>query len=132
MPFPERDSAAEMKRPPLIRWTGIALRAAHLICVILLGAALLNASPAGGAVAAVLASGFALFALDTWNNPRHVFELSGAAVMIKLVLVAAMGLDEALQLPLFWAVVLWSGVFSHAPASLRHLRLTRSGWVRKP
>lgn len=120
-----------MKRPPLFRWLGIALRAAHLVCVILLGAALLNGTPAGAAVAAVLATGFALFALDTVNYPKHLFELSGVAVLVKLGLVALMGVDEGLRVPLFWAVVVWSGVFSHAPASLRHLRLTREGLQRK-
>ncbi len=120
-----------MKRPPLTRWIGIVLRALHLACVILLGAALLNGTPAGLAVAAVMASGIALFALDLWVFPRHVFELSGLAVVVKLLMIAAMGLDEALRLPLFWLIVLWSGFFSHAPATLRHLRLTRAGWVRK-
>ena len=119
-----------MKRPPLTRWLGIVLRALHLVCVIVLGAGLMHDSVGTAAIVAVLLTGFALFALDTWNYPRHLFELSGVAVMVKLLLIALMGLDEALRLPLFWVIVLWSGVFSHAPASLRHLRLTRQGWVR--
>lgn len=121
-----------MKRPPLIRWLGIALRAAHLVCVILLGAGLLNDAPSDAAVTAVLLSGTALFALDTWIYPGHVFELSGVAVFVKLALIALMKLAPGWQLPLFWSIVVWSAVFSHAPASLRHLRLTRAGWVHKP
>ena len=118
-----------MKRPPLTRWLGIALRAIHLVCVIVLGAELMYAAASSTAVLAVLLSGFALFALDTLNYPKHLFELSGVAVMVKLVLIALMAVDESLRLPLYWIIVLWSGVFSHAPASLRHLRLTRDGWV---
>ncbi|MCB1914379.1 MAG: hypothetical protein KDG52_01470 [Rhodocyclaceae bacterium] len=120
-----------MKRPPLTRWTGIVLRAVHTACVILLGAALLNGTPSATATLLVLASGATLFALDLWQFPRHVFELSGIAVLVKLLLVALMAVDESLRLPMFWLIVLWSGVFSHAPANLRHLRLSRRGWVRK-
>lgn len=120
-----------MKRPPLIRWLGIALRAIHLVCVILLGAGLLGDRPGDAAVAPVLLSGAALFALDLWIYPGHLLEVSGVAVLVKLVLIALMKLAPGWQLPLFWAIVLWSAVFSHAPASLRHLRLTRAGWVRK-
>ena len=79
----------------------------------------------------LLATGGALFALDLWVFPGHLFELSALSVLVKLVLVALMAVDSAWQLPLFWIVVLWSGVFSHAPATLRHLRYTREGWVRK-
>ncbi len=120
-----------MKRPPLTRWLGIVLRAVHTASVILLGAALLNGDPPGVAVAAVLATGATLFALDLWVFPGHVLELSALSVLAKLVLVALMAIESAWQLPLFWIVVLWSGVFSHAPATLRHLRYTRQGWVRK-
>ncbi|MCB1956669.1 MAG: hypothetical protein KDG55_13390 [Rhodocyclaceae bacterium] len=120
-----------MKRPPFTRWLGIALRAMHTASVILLGSALLNDHPAGSAVAAVLGTGGALFALDLWNFPRHIFELSALAVLVKLLLVALMPFEPAWQVPLFWIIVLWSGVFSHAPATLRHLRITREGWVRK-
>ncbi|MCB1927763.1 MAG: hypothetical protein KDH17_06960 [Rhodocyclaceae bacterium] len=120
-----------MKRPPLTRWTGIVLRAAHTACVILLGAALLHGAPAATPAMLVLVSGATLFALDLWQFPGHAFELSGIAVMVKLLMVAVMAADESLRLPMFWLIVLWSGVFSHAPANLRHLRLTRNGWVRK-
>lgn len=120
-----------MKRPPLTRWTGIVLRALHTVCVILLGAELLNGTPSGVATVLVLTSGATLFALDLWQFPGHAFELSGIAVLVKLLMVAAMAADEGLRQPLFWLIVLWSGVFSHAPANLRHLRLTRRGWVRK-
>ena len=87
--------------------------------------------PLAKTVDVLLATGGALFALDLWVFPGHLFELSALSVLVKLVLVALMAVDSAWQLPLFWIVVLWSGVFSHAPATLRHLRYTREGWVRK-
>lgn len=120
-----------MKRPGFTRWLGIALRTAHLVCVIVLGAGLIHGEATDLTVAAVLGSGFALFALDTWHYPRHLLELSGLAVLVKLALIAIMALDDGLRQAMFWSVVVWSGVFSHAPAWLRHLRLTRAGWVRK-
>lgn len=111
-----------MKRPPFARWLGIVLRGVHLSSVIYLGAGLLGGHPSGIAVVAVLGSGLTLFALDTWVQPAHLFEVSGASVVLKLLLVAAMGLSESLRLPLFWLIVFWSVLFSHAPATLRHRR----------
>lgn len=121
-----------MKRPALTRWLGIFLRAAHLVCVIVLGAGLIHGNASGLAVSAVLVSGLALFALDTWHYPGHLLELSGVAVVVKLFLIALMAVDANWRLALFWIIVVWSGIFSHAPASLRHQRFTRSGWARKP
>lgn len=115
------------------RWLGVFLRSLHLAAVILLGARLLGAPlPAGWpAIAlplAVLMTGGALLALDLWSHHDHFFEAAGASVAAKLLLVGWMTIDPGLQLPLFWSIVLWSAIFSHAPASVRHRRL----WPRKP
>lgn len=112
-----------MPRPWLARWLGIVLRGVHLTSVIFLGAALLANGTTATPVVAVLVSGVALFALDTWSYPRHLFEVAGASVVLKLVLIAGMAIDPTWQLPLFWVIVFWSVLFSHAPASLRHRRL---------
>jgi len=115
-----------MHRPLLARWLGIVLRALHLASVILLGAALMAEHQTATPIDAVMISGIALFALDTWSYPGHLFEVAGVSVVLKLILIAAMAIDPAWQLPLFWVVVVWSVLFSHAPASLRHHRLRGS------
>ena len=68
----------------------------------------------------VLVSGIVMFALDLWNKPRMLLEWSGAALIIKLGAIALMVFNSDLMLPLFWGVVFWSAIFSHAPASFRH------------
>lgn len=105
------------------RWLSVALRAVHLLAVVGLGAAVHGApldAPTIGLV--VLATGVALFALDLYTYPHHLREVAGQSVLVKLVLVAGVVAGETIRLPLFWLVVLWSAVFSHAPGSLRHRR----------
>lgn len=116
-------------RPDLLRrWLSVLLRGLHLVTVIGLGAALLGA-PAehmGGIsrlAAAVAISGGAMFALDLWRKPRQLFEVAGVSVLAKLILVGAMVPDGAPRLTLFWILVAWSALFSHAPATFRHARL---------
>lgn len=116
-------------RPDLLRrWLSVLLRGLHLVTVIGLGAALLGAplASAGGIAplaAAVVATGIAMFGLDLWRKPHHLLEIAGIAVIAKLLLVSWLMLDDAPRLTLFWIIVVWSAVFSHAPASLRHARL---------
>lgn len=109
------------------RWLTVALRGLHLIAIILLGADLLGAPdlPVGhtSAALAVLATGTLMFALDVWSSPHHLVEVSGASVLVKLVLVAGLVLAPEWRQPLFWTIVAWSVVFSHAPASFRHVLL---------
>ncbi len=123
-----------MPRPPiskadlLRRWLSVLLRGVHLVTVIGFGAALFGA-PAeqlggvGRLAAAVTISGGAMFALDIWRKPRHLLEVAGLGVLVKLLLVGWMMFDGAPRLALFWIVVVWSALFSHAPASFRHARL---------
>lgn len=108
------------------RWLSVVLRGLHLCAVIALGAGVLAAgcrpyAPHAGA--AVLASGLLLGALDLWQRPAHLVEGAGLGLLAKLVLTGAMLAAPALREVLFWFVVLWSAVFSHAPASLRNARV---------
>lgn len=113
----------DVPRAPLTRWLGVVLRGLHLITIIGLGAVLLGA-PLDGRLQAlgVLLSGAAMMSLDLWVKPQLVTEWSGAALFIKLAVVAWMALDAALRAPLFWLLVGWSAIFAHAPASFRHAR----------
>jgi len=110
------------------RWLSVALRAAHLIAVIAFGATLLAAGTASSEPAgrAVLVSGVLIWLLDLWHRPAHLFEGAGLSMLLKLVLVAAMLAWPELREPLFWSVVAWSAIFSHAPRSFRNARLWHS------
>lgn len=106
------------------RWLSVVLRGLHLVAVIHLGASVVAALPgaaeSGGR--AVLFSGLALWALDIWQKPGHLREVAGLSMFLKLALVAWMILAPELHRPLFWLIVVWSAVFSHAPASFRNAR----------
>jgi len=107
------------------RWLSVFLRGAHLIAVIAFGAVLLgapNVPLTGHAGTAVLVSGVLLWLLDLWHRPVHLAEGAGLSMLIKLALLAGMLVAPDLREPLFWAVVAWSAVFSHAPASFRNAR----------
>lgn len=125
-------AAAESKSGPgtapslrVARWLSVVLRGVHLAAVIALGADVLTAAahpyaPHAGAV--VLASGVAIWLLDLWQHPGHLVEGAGLSLFAKLLLVAWMLAQPALREPLFWIIVIWSAVFSHAPASFRNAR----------
>ena len=108
------------------RWASVALRGAHLIAVISFAATLLRTPPTplpehDGV--AVLVSGALVWLLDLWHRPDHLLEGAGLSMLAKLVLVAAMIAWPELRVPLFWIIVAWSAIFSHAPRSFRNARL---------
>jgi hypothetical protein len=111
---------------PFLRWFSVVLRGLHLAAVIALGAVVLGAplAPLPHAMA-VLLSGLAMMGFDLYRKPQILLEWSGASQVIKLAAVAWMAADASLRLPLFWAVVIWSAIFAHAPASFRHARWRR-------
>lgn len=109
-----RDSEAE-------RWFSVLLRSLHLAGVVWLGAAVLGA-PAGHSRAAllVLVSGLLMLAMDLRAGRMALREVAGAAVLVKLALVAWMALDARHAVLIFWVLVLGSAVTSHAPKGFRH------------
>jgi hypothetical protein len=116
----------KMRELPGRRWLTVVLRTAHLAAVIWLGACLMAETPAAAlrlAHGAVTLTGLAMFAVDLWCHPGHLRERAGAAMIVKLALIAAMAAAPSYALALFWIVVVWSAVVSHAPASFRHARL---------
>ncbi|WP_220634332.1 hypothetical protein [Georgfuchsia toluolica] len=103
------------------RWAHVVLRGLHIAAVIALGASMLGA-PAGAfnAPVAVACSGVAILILDLWRNPDHLREVAGLAVIVKLALYGLMITHEASRSLIFWVIVAWSVIFSHAPARFRH------------
>lgn len=107
------------------RWLSVVLRGVHLAAVIAFGAVLLGAPHvplADHAGNAVLLSGVLLWLLDLWHRPGHLVEGAGVSMLLKLALLAGMVAAPQWREPLFWIVVVWSAVFSHAPASFRNVR----------
>ena len=110
------------------RWLSVFLRGTHLIAVTAFSATVLNVVPEaqpGYAGSAVLITGVLVWLLDLWHKPAHLIEGAGLSMLLKLVLLALMLVLPEQRVPLFWIVVGWSAVFSHAPASFRNARLPR-------
>jgi hypothetical protein len=108
------------------RWLTVFLRSMHIVVVIWLGACLMDAPISASLKSAhlwVFATGAAMFAVDLWHHPGHLRETAGLGMLLKLALIAAMPIAPAHALALFWIVVVWSAIFSHAPASFRHARI---------
>ena len=105
------------------RWVNLALRAVHLVGLVLLGAGLLGAGEISTGATITFASGFAMLAIDTWANPAHLREVAGFGVLVKLLLVGLMALQPAWGLTIFWMVLGLSTLLSHAPGNFRHRKL---------
>lgn len=126
MRFLARDSDGE-------RWLSVLLRSLHLAGVVWLGAAVLGA-PAGhrGAALLVLASGTVMLFMDLRAGRLALREVAGAAVLLKLALVAWMALDARHAVVIFWVLVLGSAVTSHAPKGFRHWPTPARAKARRP
>jgi hypothetical protein len=105
------------------RWLNLALRTVHLAGLVLLGAALFDASDLASGAAVVFISGGLMFAIDTWANPAHLREVAGFGVIFKLALVGLMAVQTSWALSIFWFLLVLSTLLSHAPGGLRHRRL---------
>lgn len=105
------------------RWLNVALRAVHILGIVLLGAALLGGGslPLGAGI--TLASGLSMFAVDAWANPAHLREVAGFGMLFKLVLIGLAVTIPSLALPVFWSLIVLSTLLSHAPGQFRHRRL---------
>lgn len=106
------------------RWLVVFLRAAHLAGVVGVGAGLLSGTAAAGPFTGMLViSGLLMAALDAWSNPVWLREFAGLSLLVKLALLLWFAADEAARPALFWTILVFSTLFSHAPASFRHRQL---------
>lgn len=100
------------------------MRATHLVALAGFAAAVLAAGPDGWRWAIVLlVSGGSMMALDAWSEPGYLRQLQGVAMLLKLVLVVAMILWQDGQQALFWLLIVYSALLSHAPGRIRHWRV---------
>ena len=116
------------------RWLSVILRSLHLVAVTLLGAAI-HGAPFNIATSmlalATLTSGGIMFVMDLTGRRDHWREAAGLGVIIKLGLIALLAVAPQFDKIIFWSVLVWSAMFSHAPASLRHRVLIGSGATRE-
>lgn len=100
-------------------------RAVHIAGLAGVSAAVLGGgSGHDGLFFALLAgSGFSIAAIDGWSSPAHFRQVNGLAVILKLVLVGLMLAWDAARLPLFWVILVYSVLISHAPGRIRHRRV---------
>lgn len=100
------------------------MRALHLAGVAGFAAAVLAAGPHGLRWAVVLlVSGAVMMALDAWSELAYLRQVQGLAMVLKLLLVVAMIAWADGRQALFWLLVVFSALLSHAPGRLRHYRI---------
>lgn len=117
------------------RWTKISLRTLHLISV---------AGVGGGILFGLaeqqwqlywwlaLVSGALIMLVDIASNPVWLVQIRGVAILVKLLLLLLLGMSPAWDRVLLLAVIVISGVVSHAPGKVRyysvlHGRVVQSG-----
>lgn len=116
-----RTPARRAKGSPIERWLAIALRSAHLVGVVWLGAAIVSNQPPQMQPAVLMgASGLAMLAMDLAAGRLSLRELAGAFVVLKLVLVGWMVIDPSQARWIFWLLLVVSSVTAHAPKDVRH------------
>ncbi|MCB1751497.1 MAG: hypothetical protein KDI74_07215 [Gammaproteobacteria bacterium] len=117
---------AESRFFPGQRWVNILLRTLHLIGIAGVGGGFFY--PADGDLwrsffDLTLWSGVGLTAIAVWNSGVWLIQLRGQAILLKLLLLSLMPLIPSQRLPLFLAILVISGVISHAPANVRYYSL---------
>ena len=108
------------------RWISVTLRSLHLVGVVLVGAALFGGGAyRSPAAALMLLTGVGMYGIELWSNPKHLREVAGLFIPLKLVGVAAMLFAPERAAMLFWLLLVASSIVSHAPASFRHRQFPR-------
>jgi hypothetical protein len=105
------------------RWVNIALRTVHLLGVAGVGGALLGGVPQSAWLPYLyltLATGLAMLALELWSSGIYVLQVRGQATLLKIALLAPLPAAPELAGAVVALTVVISGIFSHAPASVRY------------
>lgn len=107
----------------------VFLRAAHLVGLVGGGAAFLGGQPLAGNpfVLTLLFSGVAMVLADLAASPAYLGQVAGAAVLVKLLLIAWFAAVPAHREAVFWILLVFSAVIAHAPARVRHRSLFGAG-----
>ncbi len=108
------------------RWANIGLRTLHLMGMAGLGGGFFYPAVDSSWVAFLyltLLSGVALSLLFIWTNGIWLIQLRGQAILVKLALLGCIPLWPDHKVALLLAVILLSGLISHAPGDVRYYSL---------
>lgn len=104
------------------RWVSIVIRSLHLIGIAGVGAAFLFQLPDIQwlpYMVLTLTSGSAMMLLEIWSNGIWLIQLRGLSTLLKLLILSTTFV-VGLQPYILVAVILISGIMSHAPAKVRY------------
>jgi hypothetical protein len=105
------------------RWLKITLRTLHLVGVGGLGGGFLyQVAPEQWLPYwwLAVATGVCLVLIELWSNAIWLLQWAGVAIVVKLLLLASLHLFPQAAIPIFFSVIIISGIISHAPAWIRH------------
>ena len=108
------------------RWTKISLRTLHLLAVAGVGGGILFGVDKDlwiGYWWLALASGTLMTLMDMVANPVWIVQVRGMVIVLKLVLLALLGLIPGWDSYLLAIIIILSAVISHAPGKLRYYSL---------
>lgn len=108
-----------------MRWVSIGLRTLHLVGVVGMGGAFLQHIPPSVWLPylwVTIISGVAMLLLEIWCSGVFIFQLRGIAILVKLLLLASLYYLN-IGAYVMVAVVVISGIISHAPGKIRYFIL---------
>lgn len=108
------------------RWTKISLRTLHLLAIAGVGGGILFALDKDLWLNywwLALASGALMMLMDILSNPVWFIQVRGIVMVLKLVLLALMGIYPGWDSFLLVIIIILSAVISHAPGKLRYYSL---------
>jgi len=108
------------------RWTKISLRTLHLLAIAGVGGGILFTLEKDLWINywwLALASGALMMLMDIISNPVWFVQVRGIVIVLKLVLLALLGIFPGWDSFLLAVIIIISAVISHAPGRLRYYSL---------
>ena len=115
-----------MNKLTIKRWTKISLRTLHLLAVAGVGGGILFGLEKDLWINywwLALVSGLLMMAIDIASNPVWIVQVRGLVIYLKLILLAFLGSNPSVDGWLLAAIIIMSGIISHAPGQLRYYSL---------
>ena len=116
------------------RWINIVLRSLHVLGVAGIGGGFLFSLDESQWLPfwhLTVATGAVISLLYIWSSALWLFQLKGASIVLKLVLIGIATVTPSWRAELFALVIILSGLIAHAPGRVRgHLLLMRHKAVR--
>ena len=112
-----------MNRTAIKRWLKISLRTVHLLAVAGVGGGILFGLEKQLWIDywwLALVSGALMMLMDIVANPVWIIQVRGLVILIKLILLAMLGIYPAWDRFLLIVIIIISAVISHAPGKVRY------------